>query len=78
MENNEKNPAEDPEMESDFFVSLMIDYNKCNNCGRCTEVCVPGVLVMVNNQLEVTDVELCNKCADCLKRCLKRAISIND
>ena len=78
MENKEKNSVEEQGMVSSFFATLMINYNKCTHCGECVKVCDPGVLVMVNNELDVVnDAMQCNKCAKCLKRCPTRAISLN-
>lgn len=78
MESNEKNSVEEQGMESSFFATLMINYNKCNHCGKCVKVCDPGVLVMVNNELEVVDNAMqCNQCAACLKTCRTGAISLN-
>lgn len=78
MENKEKNLVEEQGKVTDFYVTLMINYNKCNHCGDCTEVCQPGVLVMVNNKLQVIDdASQCNQCAKCVKRCHSRAISLN-
>lgn len=78
MENKEKNLVEEQGKVTDFYVTLMINYNKCTHCGKCAKVCQPGVLVMVNNKLQVIDdASQCNQCANCLKRCHSRAISLN-
>lgn len=79
MENKEKNSVEEQGKVSDFFATyLHINYNKCNHCGDCAKACQPGVLTMVNNELQVMDNAMqCNQCAKCLSRCRKGAISLN-
>lgn len=78
MENKEKNSVEEQGKVSDFFVTLMINYNKCTHCGKCAEVCQPGVLMMANNKLQVIDdASQCSQCANCLKVCRPGAISLN-
>jgi pyruvate formate lyase activating enzyme len=34
----------------------MIDRKKCNNCGKCIEVCVPGALKVYGNEMSVDEV----------------------
>ena len=65
-------------MENRENLYLMISYSKCNHCGKCVKVCDSGVLVMVNNKLDVVDnATQCNGCAACLKTCRTGAISLN-
>lgn len=77
MESKEKNPVEEQGLKLGFFVRLKINFNRCNNCGKSAQVCLPGVLIMVNNQLEIADKEQSDKCAKYLRACPNRAISLN-
>ena len=39
-----------------------IDWNKCNGCGLCVEVCSCQVLVLIDNTVEVREKRECHQC----------------
>lgn len=53
---------------------LFIDYDKCDRCGRCIEVCPFGGLEMAEGRVVVN--EKCRLCRQCLKHCPQEALSI--
>ncbi len=54
---------------------LLIDYKKCNSCGRCKKIC-PGEAVKMENKDDypVVDGDLCLECLACVKDCPKEAL----
>jgi len=42
--------------------------NYCNNCGECIDVCTPGALFMIENQV-IWDGEICINCGKCIVAC---------
>ena len=48
---------------------IAIDQNRCNLCGLCIPVCVPGILDEGAKGIEVSDPELCIACGHCKAVC---------
>ena len=57
---------------------IKIDYQKCNGCGRCYELCPPDVFTW-DEELDlpkVTYEEVCGYGGICFLECPKRAIDV--
>lgn len=56
-------------------MSIKIDGQKCNGCGKCREVC-PGSLLYEdhNGKTEIRYPRECWGCTSCVKECNRRAI----
>jgi len=53
----------------------VIDYEKCNNCEYCVDICAFGAMAMVNGRLEVNPY-LCEGCGACEEICPQKAITM--
>ncbi|MGC8692158.1 MAG: P-loop NTPase [Thermoplasmata archaeon] len=53
----------------------VIDYNKCNLCGKCVETCEYRAIKLKNNEIKILDY-LCEGCLACAVICPEKAISI--
>jgi len=53
----------------------VIDYEKCNNCEHCVDICAFGAMAMVNGRLEVNPY-LCEGCGACEEICPQKAITM--
>ncbi len=54
--------------------AILINEEKCINCGACTAACTVGALYMDNNWCLSFDNEKCLDCKTCVVACPKRAI----
>jgi NAD-dependent dihydropyrimidine dehydrogenase PreA subunit len=52
---------------------IIIDTERCNGCGACTEVCPTGALYLVDGKA-VVDSTLCRECEACIATCPTEAI----
>ena len=57
-------------------VTLRYDAEKCNGCGRCSEVCPHGIFVLNGGKAVLTDKDSCMECGACAKNCVPRAITV--
>ena len=53
-------------------LAVIVDKEKCINCGRCEKVCSMGTSPLKN---DFADVCLCTNCGDCVDVCAKGALS---
>ncbi len=51
-----------------------IDLDKCTGCGDCIELCLGGVIALVNGKVTITRPDECNYCTDCEFYCPSGAI----
>jgi len=51
-----------------------IDYNKCNLCGRCVDVCEFNALINIKFEIVIIE-ELCHSCGACSYFCPGKAIT---
>ena len=58
-------------------VSLSLDTEMCNGCGRCTEVCPHNVLDMMEKKAIIMKRDLCIECGACALNCHTNAISVD-
>ena len=56
-------------------MELFIDYEKCNGCGRCAEVCPVKAVEMVDDK-PVIDPKVCLRCTTCMSECEPQALKI--
>ncbi len=54
---------------------LLIDEDKCDNCGKCVEICPTSALKTVDKRLLVDQVN-CIACYGCVIICEKKALRI--
>lgn len=54
-----------------------IDYDKCDFCGICAEVCAYNALAVIKNEANEVMVfpEMCHSCGACLELCPQKAIT---
>ena len=57
--------------------TLEYESDKCNGCGRCSEVCPHGVFDMADKKAFITDKNYCIECGACVLNCPSEAISVN-
>lgn len=48
---------------------IFIDWDRCDACGKCTEICPEKNLVLIGERIEVRDVLNCSLCKDCVATC---------
>lgn len=53
---------------------LSLDPDRCDRCGRCTDVCEPGALKIGASYIYV-DWRVCTECYECVKACPRGAIT---
>ncbi|MDD2629206.1 MAG: 4Fe-4S binding protein, partial [Limnochordia bacterium] len=54
---------------------LRVNYEKCNLCGRCMEVCPFGGIGIMADQVIIN--EKCRLCRQCIKHCPTGALSLS-
>ena len=52
-----------------YFPKIEVSDEKCNDCGKCVDICPKRVFVLKDNKLEVRDLLACNLCMDCVSFC---------
>ncbi|MBC7119663.1 MAG: 4Fe-4S binding protein [Methanobacteriaceae archaeon] len=58
------------------MAKIIIDYDKCDACGECADLCPMEILIIVDDRLEVQNPEDCNECEVCMDVCPNDAIRI--
>ena len=53
----------------------VVDFEKCNGCGLCVNVCRKGGLVLVDNVITLDNTVECDWCTICEAVCPTGAIS---
>lgn len=59
-----------------YMPLLNVNYEKCNFCGKCVEVCPKNILDIKDNALVITDILECTLCMSCQEVCPENAISV--
>lgn len=54
----------------------VVAIDKCDQCGKCIDVCPRSILKLNGNSISVTDITECTMCKLCEKACDIKAISI--
>jgi NAD-dependent dihydropyrimidine dehydrogenase PreA subunit len=49
---------------------------RCNGCGRCTEVCPHGVFALVDRRATLVERDACMECGACQRNCAQGAITV--
>ena len=58
-------------------LTIKIDYDKCNGCANCIEVCIYGVFELLDDTPIVSHPENCLfNCGECEKKCTVNAITV--
>ena len=57
-------------------VTLQLDQEACNGCGRCVEVCPHGVFRIEERKSWIVDRDACMECGACARNCQPEAISV--
>jgi len=52
-----------------------LDWERCNGCGLCVEVCRMGALVLSGGRITMVEVEDCDWCTRCEAVCPTGALS---
>lgn len=60
-----------------YVPKLKIDFEKCNLCGKCVEVCPKRILSIENGKLVIKDILSCTLCRACEDVCDRRAIKVS-
>jgi NAD-dependent dihydropyrimidine dehydrogenase PreA subunit len=50
---------------------------RCNGCGRCTEVCPHGVFALEDRRATLVDRDACMECGACQRNCAQDAIQVD-
>ena len=59
-------------------VTLALDEDLCNGCGRCTEVCPHAVFLRADGEkAAIRDRDACMECGACAVNCPEGAISVD-
>ena len=57
-------------------MSVKIDFQECNHCGVCEEICPENVFAIVDGKVEVVYEKECWYCGSCMMDCKKNAIEV--
>jgi len=57
------------------YPEIMVREARCNGCGKCVEVCVPGAITLDKTSV-LADRSRCDLCLKCAEACLPSAIEI--
>ena len=56
--------------------TLILDVEKCNGCGRCTQVCPHAVFEVKDGKAQIVDTDACMECGACAMNCEPEAITV--
>ena len=60
------------------MAKIIIDYDECDACGECVDVCPMEVLIIVDGKLKVQHPEECNECEVCMDVCPNECIEVEE
>lgn len=60
------------------MAEVIVDFDKCDNCGECSDVCPMEVLILKDGKLTINDPDECSYCETCVDMCPNECITIND
>jgi len=69
------NPSHDEEKVYNGGNKAVIDYNKCNGCGKCINFCRFGSITNINDKITISETS-CDGCFLCSRICPENAISM--
>ena len=55
---------------------VVVDENKCMECGNCVRACLTGALQLVGGKAKLVDEELCDGFGSCIAACPHDAIRL--
>lgn len=58
-------------------MAVIVDEEKCTDCGTCEEVC-PSEAIKVTDYKAKIDAEACIECGACVAECPEGALSMED
>lgn len=58
------------------MTKLSIDYDLCDECGTCVEVCPAQIIVMNGKHIEIDDPDSCMECRLCEVECPRLATKL--
>lgn len=58
------------------MADIIIDNDKCDNCGDCVDVCPMEVLILEDEKLTVNEPDECSYCESCVDICPNECITI--
>ena len=50
------------------MADIIIDNDKCDNCGDCADVCPMEVLILEDEKLTVNEPDECSYCESCVEK----------
>lgn len=56
-------------------MTAIVDFDKCNGCEDCVDVC-PDMAIHMENGKAIIDPNLCEDCGECVYVCSPKAIAI--
>ena len=57
--------------------TLQLDYDLCDGCKMCIEVCPHAVFTVENKKARIADHDACMECGACVQNCEPGALSVN-
>jgi 4Fe-4S ferredoxin len=61
--------------DTDLYLPI-IDFDRCDGCGACVQVCPTGALEMLAGLAVLVAPDACGYCADCEEHCPQGAIAL--
>jgi NAD-dependent dihydropyrimidine dehydrogenase PreA subunit len=55
----------------------VVDFEKCNGCASCVEVCPMECIELNGDEKAVVDADTCGDCGACADECPNEAITID-
>ena len=55
---------------------ITVNFDKCDSCGDCTDVCPMEVLIIKDGKLTINDPDECSYCETCVDMCPNECITI--
>ncbi len=55
---------------------LRVDYDLCDYCGVCVEVCPMQIIKITENRVEMVGADSCMECQLCEVECRKQALTL--
>ena len=57
--------------------TLELNFEECNGCRMCVNVCPHAVFVIENKKAIITDRDACMECGACANNCPEGALTVN-
>jgi len=55
-----------------YFPQITVPTEKCEECGKCVDICPRKVFTYKEEKVDVRDLLACNLCMDCVEACPKK------